>query len=109
MKDLDKLNLYFSGILSTVSNLYTLNENSFNWLKLNLNRFNFEYTLFDLEVETLNIIKMFEHQLSAKNLNVIVSKAQNDAKCLQDKLVYTSVVRNMITNAYNYCHNGKSR
>ena len=103
LKDLDKLNLYFSGILSTVSNLYTLNENSFNWLKLNLNRFNFEYTLFDLEVETLNIIKMFEHQLSAKNLNVIVSKAQNDVNITSDRLVYTSVVRNMITNAYNYC------
>ena len=92
------------GVLRKSSNkTFALLRNMLDWVKTQINKFEFEPNEIDLSEIVSEVIDLFEHTLAEKDI-IIANLFPNKLLAFSDENIIRTIIRNLISNAIKFSH-----
>jgi signal transduction histidine kinase len=87
-------------------NLFNLLENLLQWARSQRNIIEFEPEIFELKIVMNECRNLFRNSLKEKNITLTVSSACQKISVYADRQMLNTTMRNLISNAIKFSHNG---
>lgn len=96
---------YLNKIHESSRDLYTLVDNLLKWSRLELDKMPYEPMMFNLQEEIHPLIKLMNSAAEKKDITLLNS-IDNNIQPMADRLMLTSVLQNLISNAIKFTSKG---
>ncbi len=100
----EKMEVSSKNLHSLVKRIYSLLENLLEWGLLQRNRISYNPEILDLDFEIRAVVEQLQDLAGVKSIEIIHSANKN--KVLVDKNLLRAVLRNLISNALKFTHEG---